>query len=183
MLNNIGLFLIIVGGLVTIIVCAAMPKQHAPNAFVWSEFDENNITGWSDGVAFLAGVLNGAFTIGTPDAVTKMCEELPDPRRDMPKAVFAQIGLGTLSKFPTECVDYLTSSAAFLYSIAIMYAISDLGAVVGSNGSFPLAEVYAQATGNAGGTFGLLFILFLSIMICVVGTFLTVGILVFSLLR
>lgn len=56
-----------------------------------------------------------------------------------------------------------------------MYAISDLNAVVTSNGSFPLAEVYAQATGNAGGTFGLLLILFLSIMICVVGTYLTVS--------
>ena len=71
-LNNIGLFLIIVGGLVTIIVVAAMPKVHAPNDFVWGSFDENNVTGWSGGVAFLAGVLNGAFTIGTPDAVTHM---------------------------------------------------------------------------------------------------------------
>ena len=43
-----------------------------------------------------------------------------------------------------------------------------------SNGSFPLAAVYAQATGNKGGTFGLLLIVFFSIMICVVGTFLTV---------
>lgn len=108
MLNNIGLFLIIAGGLVTIIVCAAMPKQHASNAFVWGMFDENNVTGWSDGIAFLAGVLNGAFTIGTPDAVTKLCEELPDPRRDMPKAILAQIGLGTLSMF------FLRSNSSFL---------------------------------------------------------------------
>ena len=49
-----------------------MPQQHAPSDFVWSEFDENNVTGWSGGIAFLAGVLNGAFTIGTPDAVTHM---------------------------------------------------------------------------------------------------------------
>jgi choline transport protein len=96
-LNNIGLFLILAGGLVTIIVCAAMPKQHADSSFVWASFDENNVTGWSGGIAFLTGVLNGAFTVGTPDAVTKMAEELPDPKSDMPKAIFAQIGLGTLS--------------------------------------------------------------------------------------
>ena len=86
---------------------------------------------------------------------------MPDPKRDMPKAVFAQVGLGTLT--------------AFLYAIAIFYAISDLDAVVTSNGSFPLAEVYAQATGSPGGTFGLLLIILLSILICVLGTFLTVS--------
>ena len=65
-------------------------------------------------------------------------------------------------------------AAAFLYAISILYAINDLDAVTTSNGSFPLAAVYAQATGNKGGTFGLLLIVFFSIMICVVGTFLTV---------
>lgn len=56
-----------------------------------------------------------------------------------------------------------------------MYGISDLSAVVSSNGSFPLAVVYSQATGSKGATFGLLLIIFLSIMICVLGTFLTVS--------
>ena len=84
-LQYAGLFLLIAGGLVTIIVVAAMPKQHASNAFVWERFQ--NMTGWSNGIAFLAGVLNGAFTIGTPDAITHMAEELPDPARDLPKAV------------------------------------------------------------------------------------------------
>lgn len=67
-LQSVGLFLIIAGGLITIIVVAAMPKQHATSSFVWKDFE--NQTGWSGGVAFLTGVLNGAFTIGTPDAVT-----------------------------------------------------------------------------------------------------------------
>ena len=35
--------------------------------------------------------------------------------------------------------------------------------------------MYSQATGNKGATFGLLLIVFLSIMICVLGTFLTVS--------
>lgn len=96
MLNNVGLFLITIGGLITIIVVAAMPKKHASTAFVWTSWD--NQTGWSSGVAFLTGVLNGAFTIGTPDGVTHMAEELPNPRSDMPKAVAAQMILGTLSK-------------------------------------------------------------------------------------
>jgi choline transport protein len=96
-LQDVGLFLVIGGGLITIIVVAAMPQQHASNSFVWTDWE--NGTGWSSGVAFLTGVLNGAFTIGTPDAVTHMAEELPNPKRDLPRAVAAQIILGSISKF------------------------------------------------------------------------------------
>ena len=97
-LQDIGLFLVIGGGLITIIVVAAMPLQHASNSFVWTDWE--NVTGWSGGVAFLTGVLNGAFTIGTPDAVTHMAEELPNPKKDLPRAIAAQIILGTISKLP-----------------------------------------------------------------------------------
>lgn len=96
-LQDLGLFLVLAGGLITIIVVAAMPSQHATNSFVWTDWV--NGTGWPDGVAFLAGVLNGAFAIGTPDAITHMAEELPNPKRDLPRAVAAQIILGTLSMF------------------------------------------------------------------------------------
>lgn len=119
------------------------------------------MTGWPGGIAFLTGVLNGAFAVGTPDAITHMAEEMPNPAVDLPKAVFAQVGLGFIT--------------TFVYAISILYAITDLDAVANSNGAFPLAEVYFQATGSAGGTFGLLFILFLSIMICAVGTLTMVG--------
>ncbi|KAF2662405.1 choline transport protein [Lophiostoma macrostomum CBS 122681] len=158
-LQDAGLALVVVGGLVTIIVLAAMPDRHASSDFVWNNFTENNITGWSNGVAFLTGVLNGAFTIGTVDAITHMAEEMPDPQRDLPKGVFAQIGLGFLT--------------AFFFGIALFYSVSDLDAVVSSNGSFPLATIYAQATGTKGGTFCLLFIVLLSLLICLVGTLLT----------
>jgi choline transport protein len=95
-LQNVGLVLVIIGGLVTIIVVAAMPKTHASNSFVWKDW--SNQTGWSSGVAFLTGVLNGAFTIGTPDAITHMAEEFPNPKTDLPKGVAAQIILGFLSE-------------------------------------------------------------------------------------
>jgi choline transport protein len=158
-LQNVGMFFVIVGGLVTIIVVASMPKQHASNAFVWKDWD--NQTGWASGVAFLTGVLNGAFTVGTPDAITHLAEELPEPKKDLPKAIFLQVGLGGLS--------------AFLFAITILYGINDFDAVLSSTGSFPLAEIYAQATGSKGATFGLLFIIFCSILICLIGTFLTLS--------
>ncbi|ETI19675.1 hypothetical protein G647_08688 [Cladophialophora carrionii CBS 160.54] len=53
--------------------------------------------------------------------------------------------------------------------------VNDLSAVQTSIGSFPLAEAFAQATGSQGATFGLLFIVFLALVPCLIGTFLTVG--------
>lgn len=58
---------------VTLMVVAIMPstngKGYASNHFVWGDWV--NSTGWSsNGFVFLAGMLNGAFAIGTPDGVT-----------------------------------------------------------------------------------------------------------------
>ncbi|THX54693.1 amino acid transporter [Aureobasidium pullulans] len=159
LLQNVGLFLLIVGGVVSIIVLAATPKTHASSTFVWSDWQ--NTTGWGGGVAFLTGVLNGSFTIATVDSVSHMAEELPNPRRDIPRAIFAQVSLGAIT--------------AFLYAIALFYAVSDLDEVINTTGSFPVAVIYHQATGNAGGAFCLLLIVFLIIMICAISTTLSLG--------
>lgn len=52
-LQSLGLFMVVVGGLVTVIVLAAIPRQHASSSFVWKDWD--NETGWSGGAAFLTG--------------------------------------------------------------------------------------------------------------------------------
>lgn len=164
--QTLGMFFVIVGGIVTIIVIAAMPAKHASNYSVWGSFTENNVTGWSGGVAFLCGVLNGAFTIGTPDAITHMAEELPHPKKDLPKAIGLQIGLGFLY--------------AFVFAITIMYAITDLSVLTAGINTYPLANIYAQATTdgngnqNLGAQFGLLFIIWCSSMLCCIGTTVTV---------
>ncbi|KAK4193459.1 putative amino acid transporter [Podospora australis] len=165
--QNLGMFFVVVGGIVTIIVLAAMPKQHASNHFVWNSFDENNLTGWQPGVAFLLGVLNGAFTVGTPepDAITHIAEELPHPRRDLPIAIALQIGLGFLY--------------AFCFAIVLCYAITDLAILQGGINTYPLVDIYLQATAdgqgnqNLGATFGLLFIIWCASMLCCIGTTLT----------
>jgi choline transport protein len=66
--------------------------------------------------------------------------------------VLAQVGLGFIT--------------ALCYAISILYGINDLDAVLNSSGSFPLAEVYRQATGSEGATFGLLFIVLLNMLVC-----------------
>ncbi|WQF87810.1 Putative amino acid/polyamine transporter I [Colletotrichum destructivum] len=165
--QHAGMWFVLIGGVVTIIVLAVMPKQHATHHFVWASFDENNATGWSGGVAFLLGVLNGAFTIGTPDSVTHMAEEMPHPKKDLPKAILLQIFLGFLY--------------AFCFAVALSYAITDITALQGGFNSFPLTNIYMQATTSSAGirspgaAFGLLFIMLGCTLTCCVGLTLTVS--------
>ncbi|KAH6953350.1 amino acid permease-domain-containing protein [Fusarium avenaceum] len=157
--QKLGLFLVVAGGLVTIIVVAVMPSKHASSQFVWNSFHENNLTGWNDGTAFMVGVLNGAFTIGTLDAITHMAEETNNPKKDLPRAIFLYISIGGVY--------------ALAFAIVLGYAISDLSVLQGNSNTFPLAGIYHQATGSAAATFALLFIILISSLCCVIGTVLT----------
>lgn len=79
-IEMIGGFFIITGVFVSIIVCAVMPhikhRAYATQASVWKDWQ--NQTGYtSSGFAFLLGMLNGAFGVGTPDLVTHLAEEVP----------------------------------------------------------------------------------------------------------
>ncbi|KAL8961292.1 MAG: hypothetical protein Q9193_002136 [Seirophora villosa] len=161
--ESLGGFFTISGVFITIIVCAAMPavngSGYATNAFVWREWV--NSTGYSsDGFAFLLGMLNGAFAVGTPDVTTHMAEEIPRPGMNIPKAILAQYIIGF--------------STTFFYIITIFYGINDLDTILEEgNRYFPLAAIYRQITGSGGGTLGLLIVSFLPLFIACVGVFLT----------
>lgn len=80
MAGTVGGVLIISGVFIVIVVCAVMPKvnglEYATNDFVWKDWQ--NLSGYtSDGFVFVAGMLNGAFAVGSPDCVTHLAEEIP----------------------------------------------------------------------------------------------------------
>ncbi|KAH7355145.1 amino acid/polyamine transporter I [Rhexocercosporidium sp. MPI-PUGE-AT-0058] len=162
-INNIGLFFILAGVFITIIVCVTLPHTagtgYATSSFVWAEW--SNQTGYtSNGFVFCAGMLNGAYAVGTPDCVSHLAEEIPNPKRNVPFAIAAQMVTGFVT--------------AFCYAIAIFYSISDMDAVLGAP-YFPLAFIYAQATSSRAGTTGLLFLILVPILCCCTGTFITCG--------
>ncbi|KAL8703706.1 MAG: hypothetical protein Q9201_003107 [Fulgogasparrea decipioides] len=163
MCESLGGFFTITGVFISIIVCAAMPsvngKGHASNRFVWRDWV--NSTGYSsNGFVFLLGMLNGAFAVGTPDITTHLAEEIPKPSINIPKAILAQFIIGF--------------STTFFYVISIFYGITDLDTVLEeATRYFPLAPIYRQATGSAGGTLGLLILSFLPLFIACIGLYLT----------
>lgn len=172
MINNIGLFFILAGVFITIVVCATLPHTsgsgYASSSFVWADW--SNQTGYtSNGFVFLAGMLNGAYAVGTPDCVSHLAEEIPNPRRNVPLAIAAQMVIGFIT--------------AFFYMIAIFYAITNLDDVLAAP-YFPLAQIYSQATGNSvPATMGLLFIIFVPIFCTTIGTFITAGRCLWTLAR
>ncbi|KAJ5901550.1 hypothetical protein N7495_002078 [Penicillium taxi] len=164
MIGNLGLFFILAGVFVTILVCAIMPHvnelPYNSDFNVWGEW--TNETGYTQqGFVFVMGMLNGAYSVGTPDCSSHLAEEIPNPSRNIPKAVLAQMSVGFVT--------------GLLYMIAIFYSIQDIDAVSNSSYNFPLAEIYHQATGTRGGALGLLIVAFIPTLVTATGCFLTAG--------
>ncbi|KAL1648532.1 hypothetical protein SLS61_006856 [Didymella pomorum] len=171
-LTNVGLFLILAGCFISIMVCAIMPsktgKGYATHSFVWKEWQ--NQTGWtSDGFVFCAGMLNGAYAVGTPDCVSHLAEEVPKPRVNIPKAILAQYIVGFLT--------------AFFYVITIFYSVNDLDSLFSNPWPFPLAELYRQSTNSFAGSLGLLIVIHLPTFCTNVGTYITSGRMLWTLGR
>lgn len=105
--------------------------------------------------------MQGAFSVGTPDVVVHMSEEIPYASRNIPRAIGTQVLVGFVT--------------AFIYLVALFYSVSDLDAVINTTYSFPLAEVYLQATNTRGGALGLLIVLFIPIFCTNIGAYITAG--------
>ena len=131
---------------------------HASNAFVWTEWTAEGL-GYPAGFVFVAGMLNGAYSVGTPDVTTHLAEEIPYPQRNVPIAIFYQMSIGFVT--------------GFAYLVAIFYAINDFDALFES--TYPIATIYLQATGSADGAIGLLALILITISISIVGLYITCG--------
>ncbi|KAK5030998.1 hypothetical protein LTR13_008011 [Exophiala sideris] len=148
-LNLVGIFMVLAGFFITIVVVAAMPGSggrppHASSSFVWSQ--------WTADIGYSNG---------------HIAEEIPNPGRNVPIAIAAQMVVGFLT--------------GVLYIIAIMYAINDYDALFDS--AFPVAEIYLQATGSSSGAIGLLCLLLFCVGLCLVGVYITAGRTLWALAR
>ncbi|KAF1810707.1 amino acid transporter [Eremomyces bilateralis CBS 781.70] len=169
--GQMGLFFILAGVLVSILVCAIMPSTtgtgHASDHFVWKDWQ--NMSGWPDGFAFLTGMLNAAYGVGTPDCVSHLAEEIPNPRTNIPKAIAAQMVVGLIT--------------AICYLVTLFYSINDLDAVLNTSNNFPLAEIYHQATSSRGGALGLLLVIYMPTLVTCIGCYITAGRMLWTLAR
>lgn len=102
--ETLGGVLCMAGFFVSVLVCAIIPGStgggHATATAVWKTW--SNGTGWSDGLAFCLGMLNGAYAVGfvspfppsipatnptlaPPTPSPKCAKKSPTPRSTSPK--------------------------------------------------------------------------------------------------
>jgi len=122
---------------ITLLACASPDYQSG--SFVYREFI--NETGWPDGLAWLLGLLQGAFSLTGFDACAHMIEEIPNPQRRGPQIIIYAIliGMGT----------------GFVFLSVLLFVLKDLDAVL-SSAAGPLLEIFYQATNSKAGAVCLL---------------------------
>jgi hypothetical protein len=99
-----------------------------------------------------------------------MSEEIAQPRINVPKGIFSQLLTGF--------------TFAFAFYIALLYAITDLDVIFNSPLiTFPLANIYFQATFSVPATTALLVIFTIDIFVTIPGAWMTAGRMLWTLAR
>lgn len=130
----------------------AAPESRASGNFVF--LDIWNMSRWRNGIAFIIGINGTNWGFSCLDAASHLADEVPDPRRDIPKALVSTMVLGTCTGIPII--------------IALFFAVSDMDAVVSSG--VPSLEILYQAfNGNVAAAIGLQTLVLLSASGAIIG--------------
>ncbi|UPL01103.1 hypothetical protein LCI18_012037 [Fusarium solani-melongenae] len=133
--NDAALFWSVLGVIIIGIVLLAMSKK-SDASFVFTNFD--NQTGWSDGMAWILGLLQSALSLIGFDVVLHMAEEMPNPARDAPRAMVYAIAVGGVT------------GGAFI--LIMLFCLPDITAISASATGMPIVEMILLATKNRAAT-------------------------------
>ncbi|KAH9906821.1 choline transport protein [Xylariomycetidae sp. FL2044] len=116
--------------IISIVLLATSDKNDA--SFVFADFE--NETGWSDGMAWILGLLQSALSLIGFDAALHMTEEMPRPSVDAPRAIIYAVGVGGVT--------------GTVFILVILFCITDPETVLGTATNMPIAELILQGTGS-----------------------------------
>ncbi|KAF9888897.1 hypothetical protein FE257_008267 [Aspergillus nanangensis] len=115
------------------IIPAAVAKEHAGPIFIFNSTE--NSSGWSStGMAFLVGMINANYAFGLIDAGVHMAEEIPEPEKNVPKALFMAVGIGFITAWPLAC--------------ALIDCAVDIDAIAGTSTGVPLLQLFYLSLRN-----------------------------------
>ncbi|KEF63764.1 uncharacterized protein A1O9_01742 [Exophiala aquamarina CBS 119918] len=123
-------WLSIVGFIVSTITVLARSEHKQTGQTVFADW--NNNSGWVDGVAFFIGIGQGMFAFIALDAATHVSEEMPNPRKNVPRAMGLTMVIGMIT--------------GFVWTVAFLFSATDLDEVM--NSPSPYVTVYFQAIHN-----------------------------------
>lgn len=99
-LSNTFVF-ISVSVMVALFIALLVPSTpKAPSSLVWGADGYYNVSGWPDGIAFLIGISGVNWGFSCLDAATHLAEEIPEPRKNIPKALLWTVFMGFVVAFP-----------------------------------------------------------------------------------
>ncbi|OJJ71634.1 hypothetical protein ASPBRDRAFT_125741 [Aspergillus brasiliensis CBS 101740] len=143
-----------------LVTVAATAPKHNDAEFVFRTWI--NETGWKNNViCFITGLVNPLYCLGGLDGITHITEEMPNPGRNAPLALACTLAIAFVT--------------GFTYLLSLMFSVQDYASLADSPTGLPLAELFHQATQTRGGAFALVFLLWVAVGPCVLGSQLSTG--------
>lgn len=87
---------------------------------------------------WFTGLVQGAYGLTAFDSVIHMVEEIPQPRKNAPRAIWLAVVCGAVS--------------GFLFMVVSLFSIQDLHNVLNSPTGLPFMALIKEAIGLGGGT-------------------------------
>lgn len=142
--NKICIYWTAASVLIIMITVLSMAPSYRSGEFVFSHFDASQ-SGWPSGWAFFVGLLQAAYVLTGYGLVAAMCEEVQNPAREVPKAIFWSVVAAGIT--------------GIVYLIPLLFVIPDIPTLLEYANGQPIGLFFKTVTGSAGGGFGLLFLI------------------------
>lgn len=97
-----------------------------------------NETGWPNPVVWFTGLIQAAYGLTAFDSVIHMVEEIPDPRRLVPKVMYLAVIIG--------------ASTGGIFMLVCLFCMQDINLVINSPTGLPFVELLTSTVGRNGGT-------------------------------
>jgi amino acid transporter len=145
LINKVCIYWTASSVLIILITLLSMAKGgRRSSEFVFAHYDASD-SGWPSGWAFFVGLLQAAYTLTGYGLVAAMCEEVQNPAREVPKAMVLSVAAAGVT--------------GVIYLLPILFVLPDVQYLLAAANGQPIGLVFKQATGSAGGAFGLLFLI------------------------
>ncbi|KAK0387221.1 hypothetical protein NLU13_5534 [Sarocladium strictum] len=139
----IGLFFVF--SLALLISVGTKDHLHYKSAgFVFGQWI--NETGWSDGVTWFMGLIQAAYGLTAFDAAVHMVEEIPAPRKNVPKVIWLSVVMGAVT--------------GFIFMVVSLFCAQDLETLTDGPIGIPFVDLMNQVVGLKGTTVLLSFFVF-----------------------
>jgi amino acid transporter len=96
-----------------------------------------NQTGWPNPVVWFTGLIQAAYGLTAFDSVIHMAEEIPNPRKMVPKVLYLAVIIGAVS--------------GGVFMVVCLFCIQDLNLVLNSPSGLPFVQLVISTIGRGGG--------------------------------